>query len=88
MENLERIFETAQAREQALDQATRGYDIAQQRFESGLGSQLEVTEAELQVREAELNYSQMVFEFLTTKADYDFALGLVPMADNPEEYFN
>lgn len=80
-ENLDRLFETAAARQKALEQARRGYEIALQRYNEGIGAQIEVNEAELEVREAELNYAQMVFDYLSAKADYDFALGLVPKAD-------
>lgn len=79
VENLNRLFDTADARKQAISQANRGYEIALKRFENGMGSQLEVTEAELQVREAELNYARLVFDYLNAKADYDQIIGLVPM---------
>lgn len=79
VENLNRLFDTADARKQAIGQANRGYEIALKRFENGMGSQLEVTEAELQVREAELNYARLVFDYLNAKADYDQIIGLVPM---------
>lgn len=84
IENLNRLFETATARQQALEQARRGYEIALKRYNEGIGSQIEVNEAEQEVREAELNYAQMVFDYLSAKADYDFALGLVPKADQAE----
>ena len=80
-EELNRIYETAPAREKALDQAKEGYERAKKRFENGLGSQLEVTEAEIQVREAEVNYALMVFNYLTAKAQYDLATGQVPYTD-------
>lgn len=80
-EELDKIFETASARQQALEQANTGYDRAQKRLDSGLGSQLELTEAEIQVREAEVNYAIMVFNYLTAKANYDLATGMVPFVD-------
>lgn len=80
-EELDKIFETASARKQALSQASTGYDRAKKRLESGLGSQLELTEAEIQVREAEVNYAIMVFNYLTAKANYDLATGMVPFVD-------
>ena len=80
-EELDKIFETANARKQALEQANTGYERAQKRLESGLGSQLELTEAEIQVREAEVNYAIMVFNYLTAKANYDLATGVVPFVD-------
>ena len=51
------------------------------RLENGLGSQLEVTDAEVQVRQAEVNYALMVFNYLTAKAQYDLATGVVPFVD-------
>ncbi len=80
-EDLNRAFETAEGRKIALEQATEGYDRAQKRLENGLGSQLEVTDAEVQVRQAEVNYALMVFEYLTAKAQYDLATGKVPYVD-------
>jgi outer membrane protein TolC len=80
-EELNKIFETATARKQALEQANTGYNRAKKRLEGGLGSQLELTEAEIQVREAEVNYAIMVFNYLTAKANYDLATGMVPFVD-------
>ncbi|MEQ9090615.1 MAG: TolC family protein [Balneola sp.] len=80
-EEIDKIFETASARKQALEQANIGYDRAKKRLENGLGSQLELTEAEIQVREAEVNYAIMVFNYLTAKANYDLATGMVPFVD-------
>ncbi len=78
---LERIFETAASRRQAVSQAERGYTIASARFRNGVGSQLDVTEAEFQYRLAQLNYAALVFEYLSTKARYDLAVGIVPFVD-------
>lgn len=86
-DRLRNLEETALARRQAVEQAQRGYEIAANRYENGVGSQLEVTEAELQVREAELNYALSVAEYLNTKADFDLAIGMVPMIDETEYEF-
>lgn len=84
-EDIKEVYETTTARRKALEQATRGYDRALLRFRNGLGSQQEVTDAQLQLREAELNYAQNVFAYLSAKARYDQAIGLVPFVDqNPE----
>lgn len=87
LDRLRNLEETAQARRQAVNQAQRGYEIAVNRYENGVGSQLEVTEAELQVREAELNYALSVADYLNTKADFDLAIGMVPMIDETEYEF-
>ncbi|MEX0724229.1 MAG: TolC family protein [Gracilimonas sp.] len=80
-EQLNKSFETASARKQALEQAEEGYQRAKRRLENGIGSQIEVTEAEVQVRQAEVNYALMVFEYLSAKAEYDLATGRVPFVD-------
>jgi outer membrane protein TolC len=86
-QRLQNLRNTAAARKEAVEQARRGYEIARNRYENGLGSQIEVTEAELQVREAEMNYAMSVTDFLNTKADYDLATGMVPMIDETEYDF-
>jgi len=80
-EGLNKSFETAEARKKALEQAEEGYERAMKRLENGIGSQLEVTDADIQVRQAEVNYALMVFEYLSGKAQYDLATGKVPFVD-------
>lgn len=83
-ERLNKSYETANARKQALEQAEEGYQRALRRLEIGIGSQIEVTDAEVQVRQAEVNYALMVFEYLSAKAQYDMATGQVPYVDTME----
>ena len=85
-EDLNRAFETSEARKTALKQANEGYARAKKRLENGLGSQLELTDAEVQVRQAEVNYALMVYQYLTAKAQYDLAVGSVPFVDTEIEY--
>jgi outer membrane protein TolC len=87
-EALNQAIETAPARESALELAQEGYDRAKARLENGLGSQLDVTNAELQLREAEANYARMVYNYLSAKAQYDQAIGMVPFVDNDKPTLN
>lgn len=87
-ESLNQAIETAPAREKALELAQEGYNRAQARLENGLGSQLDVTNAELQLRQAEANYAQMVSDYLSAKAQYDRAVGLVPFVDESRPTLN
>jgi len=82
-ESIQQAMETEEARKKAIRQAQRGYEIATARLDQGVGSQLDVTNAELQLREAELNYAEMVYSYLASKARYDQAAGMVPFVDNP-----
>lgn len=83
-EQLNQSIETADARIKALEQAQLGYDRARSRLENGIGSQLDVTNAEFQLRQAELNYSRMVYDYLVAKARYDQAVGMVPLVDSEQ----
>lgn len=81
-DNVRRLLLLAPSMKEAVKLARTGYERAKSRYESGVGSQLEVTDAELQLRTAELNYSTMVFSYLNAKANYDLAVGKVPFIDN------
>lgn len=80
-QRLQRIFETATSRRQAVDQARRGYDIALARYRNGVATQLDVNDAQYQYQLAELNYALMVFDYLSAKAQYDQSRGVVPFVD-------
>ena len=86
LESIRLAYETEQARLKALEQAERGYNIARARLEKGVGSQLDVTNAEVQLRQAELNYAQMVHDYLNAKASYDQAIGKVPFISNYQNF--
>lgn len=87
-ESLNQAIETAPARKKALDLAREGYDRAKARLQNGVGSQLDVTNAELQLRQAEANYAEMVYNYLSAKAQYDKAIGMVPFVDKDEPTLN
>jgi outer membrane protein TolC len=84
-ENIREAFQVEAARKRAVEQARRGYDRALKRYQNGMGSQQEVTDAELQLREAEIGYAQTVFSYLSAKAQYDQAIGLVPFVNEDGE---
>jgi outer membrane protein TolC len=65
----------------AVVQAERGYQIASAQYREGLSSQLELTDAEVALRQSEFNYAQAVFDFLVARAQLDQATGSVPMVD-------
>lgn len=65
----------------AVDQAQRGYEIASAQYREGLSSQLELTDAEVALRQSEFNYAQAVFDYLVARAQLDQATGTVPGVD-------
>lgn len=81
-EEILQIFEILPSTKDGVDLARKGYDRALSRFKNGIGSQLDVTEAEIQLRQAELNLATLVYQYLSSKANYDQALGRVPFVSN------
>lgn len=80
-ENIKRLYDLAPSLKEGVDLAERGYQRSLTRFNNGVGSQLEVTNAEVQLRQSRLNYATLVFNYLTAKAQYDQAIGMVPFID-------
>ncbi len=71
----------ARAQRLAVQQATRGFEIASAQYREGLGSQFELIDAEVALRQSEFNYAQAVFDYLVARAQLDEATGLVPFVD-------
>ena len=67
----------------AVSQARRGYEIASAQYREGLASQLELTDAEVALRQSEFNYAQSVYDYLSAGARLDEAAGFVPLVDVP-----
>lgn len=68
----------AQSQRRAVAQARRGYDIASAEYREGIGSQLQVTDAELALRQSEFNYSLAIYDHLLARAQLELAIGMVP----------
>jgi outer membrane protein TolC len=82
MEQAEESLERARAQRMAVGQAERGFEIARAQYQEGLGSQLELTDAEVALRESEFNYAQAVYDYLVARARLDVAVGRVPLVEN------
>lgn len=65
----------------ALDQARRGFEIASVQYREGISSPLEVTDAEVALRQSEFNYAEAVYDYLVARARLDQALGLEPAVE-------
>ena len=67
-------YKTVQKR--AREQAQRGYEIARAQYREGISSPLELTDAEVALRQSEFNYAQAVYDYLAARARLDEALGV------------
>ena len=71
----ERARSTIVARQRTADQALRVYDLTVLRYEQGLASQLEVTDARLALLQARTNLAQAVSDFQIANATLARAVG-------------
>ena len=60
---------------QTISVAERSYNISLLRFREGIGSRLELTDAELQLNKAKTNYLQAVYDYLVAGVQLEKALG-------------
>ncbi len=70
----------AASQRRSVEQARRGFEIASVEYREGIGSQLQMTDAEEALRQAEFAYAQAVYDYLTARALLDMALGTTPEA--------
>lgn len=71
-ESKKRIF----AQEKSIQQAEKALKIAQTRFKSGVGTQLELIDTQAALTSAQTNYAQAVYDFLVAKADWEYAVSI------------
>jgi outer membrane protein TolC len=81
-EQADEALERARGQRLAVEQATRGFEIASAQYREGLSSQLERRDAEVALRQSEFNYAQAVYDFLVFQAQLDEAVGQVPMVSD------
>ena len=62
--------------EKNIDQAQKAVHIAQTRYKNGVGTQLELLDAQVAMTRAQTNYAQAIYDYLVAKADWQYAVGL------------
>lgn len=73
--NFQNNKQTLANQEKNMDLAKRVLEVAQKKFKSGVGSNLEVITAEADYKEALVNYYSTLYDVLVNKVDYDYAIG-------------
>ena len=63
------------AQEQTVTQARKAYSISDTRYRAGAGTILELNSAQLAQTQAQLNYSQAIYDYVSAKAEYDRIAG-------------
>jgi outer membrane protein len=62
--------------EKYIDQAQKAVRIAQTRFKNGVGTQLELLDAQVAMTRAQTNYAQAIYDYLVAKAEWQYAVGI------------
>jgi len=78
LDDVEEALLRARAQRLAVMQATRGFEIASAEFREGLVGRLQLTDAEVALRESEFNYAEAVFDYLRARARLDELVGEIP----------
>ncbi|EAX47472.1 outer membrane efflux protein [Thermosinus carboxydivorans Nor1] len=60
----------------AVDKAEEDYKIAQVRYSAGVGTNLDVMDAQVALTQAKTNYVQALYDYNTSKAKLDKAMGI------------
>jgi outer membrane protein TolC len=58
-----------------IEQAEKAVHIAQTRYRSGVGTQLELLDSQVAMTRAQTNYAQAIYDFLVARAEWSNAVG-------------
>ena len=75
MDNMNTCIKKFDAAQKGVEQANRGYLIAQKRYETGAGTLLEMNDAELALTQSKLNFNQSIYDYMVAKSDLEKVLG-------------
>ncbi len=64
-----------EGQEKNISQAEKAVRIAQTRFKSGVGTQLELLDTQVAMTRAQTNYAQAIYDFLIARSEWERAVG-------------
>jgi outer membrane protein TolC len=73
--NLQETSERMQTQQQVQTTAGESYTIVQYRYQKGVTTRLELTDAELALTTAQLNYLEAVYDYLSARIELDRTTG-------------
>jgi outer membrane protein len=75
LDQVQEAYQRAVAQQFGVRQARRGYEIASVQYREGISSALELTDAEVALRQSEFNYAEAIYDYLVAQARLDEATG-------------
>ncbi|MCD7971408.1 MAG: TolC family protein [Candidatus Azobacteroides sp.] len=73
--DMQKTIEQLESNKVGIQSAQKAYTIAQVRYQSGMGTILEMNDSEVALRQARLNYNQSLYNYMLAKSDYDLLVG-------------
>jgi outer membrane protein TolC len=73
--NLQNSSATLESQKANMELAQSVFDVAQKKFDQGVGSNLEVINAQTALKEAQTNYFNALYDAVIAKVEYDKATG-------------
>ena len=77
VDNIKRNIKEIKLQEQTITEAEKSLKIANVRYDSGLGTQLEVIDAQTELQKVELAKIQALNKYVVNKVKLDYAIGII-----------
>ena len=78
VDNMTNYVEQVISTKDAVALAQKGYEISQKLYDTGMGTLLDLNDAQLGFTQTSLAFNQAIFNYLAAKADLDKTLGVEP----------
>jgi outer membrane protein TolC len=72
---MQNAIEQLESNKEGVRSAEKAFTIAQARYNSGMGTLLELNDSEIALTQARLNYNQSIYNYMAAKSDYELLLG-------------
>ena len=73
--NLQNSAASLESQKENMNLAQSVFDVAHKKYDQGVGSNLEVINAQTALKEAQTNYFNALYEAVIAKVDYDKSMG-------------
>lgn len=83
MENIQMNIKQINSSAESVKQAEKAHDIAQQSFEIGAATYLNLRDSELALTQSRLAYYQAIYNFLVARSDLELLLGNADLTNYP-----
>lgn len=75
--SVQEAFERIKNNKVAVNQSKRDYGMAQERYDAGIGTNLDVMDAEVAMTQAKNNYIQAIYDYNMSRAQLSKAMGIL-----------